>query len=103
MKTFYEILSEKINIPLVYLSHVGENTPKPPFMVYEATGQSRFLADNTIYDKENLYRVEYYFKNKDIELEDEIEKTFLECGYIYTKSEDIHINEENISYIVYEV
>lgn len=73
----------------------------PPYLVYVGSGQEIFEADNTLYWRENIYRVEYYFIQKNEELENTIEEILLQDGYIFTKSEDIYIEDEEISVIYY--
>lgn len=102
MITFYDILKENLKIPVIYTTYKGE-PPRPPFIAYKATGQDRFLADDTIFLKENTYRLEYYFENKDEDLESQIEDILLSNNLIYSKSGDIYIESENISLIYYEV
>lgn len=98
-KTFYELMSEKVSIPFVYQAH--EEVPSIPFISYIGTGQDRVLADNTIYHSNNTYKLEYYYKIKNEEIERELEQAILELGYIYTKSEDVYIYSENLFVIYY--
>ena len=74
----------------------------PPYLVYTGAGQDQFRADNTIFDKTNLYRVEYYFTKKNEEEEAEIEETLLGAGFLYQKSEDAFIEDENVWVIYYD-
>lgn len=76
---------------------------KPPFLVYIGSGQSQLLADNTVYKQSNEYQIEYYFTEKNEEKERKIEKTLLDAGYIYSKSSDVFIKEQNVFVIYYQV
>lgn len=76
---------------------------EPPFLVYMGAGQDDFLADGTIYEKHNNYRLELYFTKKDESLEEEIEKVLTDDGWIYEKTEDIYIESEDIFVIYYNV
>lgn len=104
--TLYEKLKSILDIPIIYLNFKSDENKEPiypPFIAYMSTGQNSFLADNTIYTKENTYRLEYYFKRKNEELEDKLENMLLSLGYIYTKSEDVYINEEDVTVIYYDI
>ncbi|MFM1525268.1 MULTISPECIES: hypothetical protein [Helcococcus] len=99
--TLYEILNKDLDIPLTYKRI--KDPINPPFIAYIGIGQARMFADDTVYVKENRYRLEYYFTKKDEELEDKLENTLLANGYIYSKSEDIFIESENVFIIYYEI
>lgn len=76
------------------------NMQKPPFIAYIGAGQDYVSADNTVYDKTDLYQVEYYFAKKDEAKELEIEALLLENGYRYNKSMDSYIESEEL-YVIY--
>lgn len=76
---------------------------KAPFLVYIGAGASTLLADNTIYNQVNHYDIEYYFEDKNPKLERKLEQTLLEAGVIYSKSEDIDLEENELHYIVYSI
>ena len=75
----------------------------PPFIVYIGAGQDHVSADNTVYDKTDLYQVEYYFSKKDEAKEREIESLLLENGYRYNKSMDSYIESEELYVIYYTI
>lgn len=92
---------QSTNLPCAY-SHF--KTPQePPFIVYIGNGQSTFEADNTIYYHKNTYQIEYYFTQKNEANESAIESALLTAGYIYEKSEDIYIEDEDVFVIYYYV
>lgn len=96
---------QSTGIPAVY-SHFTETdkSPKvPPYIVYIGNGQNVFEADNTHFWRENSYQIEYYFTDKSEENETAIEDALLENGFLYDKSEDIFIEEENVFVIYYYV
>ena len=102
--TIYEVL-ETIGLPCVY-SHfkdAGDTPIAPPYIAYIGSGQDTMGADNTHYWRNNLYQIEYYFKEKDEELETTIEDVRLENGYNYTQSEDVYIETEGVFVIYYNV
>ena len=76
---------------------------EPPFIVYRGNGQDQFHADDTTIWKNNEYVVEYYFTDKDPDMEELIETTFLEDGYRYDKSDDTYIESERVFVIYYYV
>ena len=75
----------------------------PPFIIYMGAGQDTFQADDKHYWKENSYRIEYYFANKDEEKESAIEEALSKAGYIYEKSEDVYIDSEDVFVIYYTI
>ena len=96
---------QSTGIPAVY-SHFTETekSPKvPPYIVYIGNGQNVFEADNTHFWRENSYQIEYYFTDKSEESETAIENALLENGFLYDKSEDIFIEDENVFVIYYYV
>ena len=104
-KTIYEILATT-GLPCAF-SHFKGGTDEvpaaPPYIVYIGAGQDDMAADNTYIWKSNRYQIEYYFTEKDEELEDQLENLLLENGYNYTKSEDVYIEGEDVFVIYYNV
>ena len=107
--TLFEILTDEetgLDIPCAY-SHFNEDdddAPEaPPYLVYIGGGQDNFGADNTFYYSENRYQIEYYFTDKDEAQEAAIESLLLENGYLYTKSEDVYIEDQGVFVIYYNV
>ena len=98
--TIYEVL-QSTGLPCAY-SHFKKKQ-KPPFLVYTGSGQDTMNADNTHYWRNNRFQVEYYFTEKSQANETAIENKLLENGFIYTKSEDVYIEEEDVFVIYYEV
>ena len=75
----------------------------PPYIVYIGNGQDTFEADNTHYWKRNAYQVEYYFTTKNEQNEASIEEALLTAGYLYEKSEDVYIEDQNVFVIYYYI
>jgi len=93
---------QKLNIPCVYSHFKDKDAPKePPYIVYIGNGQDTFEADDTFYHTRNRYQVEYYFTKKDETIEAAIESQLLADGFLYEKSEDVFIEEENVFVIYY--
>ena len=103
-KTREELLVEALETTglEVRYSHFT-NPAEPPFIVYLGNGQNQFDADDTIYWKENEFRVEYYYTLKDPDMEETIEAALLGNGFRYTKSEDTWIESEGVFLIYYYV
>ena len=95
---------QSTGLPCVY-SHFKKKGEvlKPPYITYIGSGQLNLDADNPHYWRENTYQVEYYFKDKDESAEAAIEDALLENGYLYDKSEDIYLEEENVFLIYYYI
>lgn len=75
----------------------------PPYLIYLGAGSNNLLADGKVYASEYAYRIEYYFTSKDFTIEEKIETTFNEHKFIWDKSEDIYIQDENMFIIYYEI
>ena len=89
------------SLPCAY-SHF--KTPQnPPYIVYIGNGQDVFEADNTHYWRRNTYQVEYYFTTKNEQNEASIEDALLNAGYLYEKSEDVYIEDQNVFVIYYYI
>ena len=88
-------------LPCAY-SHFKTNQT-PPYIVYIGSGQDVMEADNTHYWRRNTYQVEYYFTTKNESNEASIEDALLSAGYLYEKSEDVYIEDQNVFVIYYYV
>ena len=98
--SIYSVL-QGTHLPCVYSHFKKDQTP--PYIVYIGSGQNTSDADNTHYWRENTYQVEYYFTTKDESNETAIEDALLGAGYLYTKSEDVYIEDEGVFVIYYQV
>ena len=98
--TIYQVL-QSTDLPCAY-SHFKKPV-EPPYIVYIGDGQNTADADNTHYWRQNQYQIEYYFTEKNTANETAIEDALLGSGYIYTKSEDVYIEEEGVFVIYYTV
>ena len=98
--TIFQTL-QSTGLPCAY-SHF--KTPQsPPYLVYIGNGQDIFEADNTHYWKQNTYQVEYYFTTKNEQNEEAIETALLDNGFLYEKSEDVYIEDEDVFVIYYYI
>ena len=98
--SIYEVL-QSTGLPCAY-SHFKKKQ-SPPYLVYIGDGQQTFDADNTRYWKENHYQIEYYFTRKDESNESAIEDALVANGYMYDKSEDTYLEDQNVFLIYYYV
>ena len=98
--TIFQVL-QSTGLPCAY-SHFKKKQ-SPPYIVYIGNGQEVFEADNTHYWKQNTYQVEYYFTTKNEQNEEAIETALLDNGFLYEKSEDIYIEEEEVFVIYYYI
>ena len=98
--TIFQTL-QSTGLPCAY-SHFKKKQ-SPPYIVYIGNGQDAFQADNTHYWKQNTYQVEYYFTTKNEQNEEAIETALLDNGFLYEKSEDIYIEEEEVFVIYYYI
>ena len=88
-------------LPCAY-SHFKTNQT-PPYIVYIGNGQDNLDADNTHYWRNNRYQVEYYFTTKNEQNEASIEDALLGAGYLYEKSEDVYIEDQDVFVIYYYI
>jgi len=98
--TIFQVL-QSTGLPCAY-SHFKKKQ-SPPYIVYIGNGQDTFQADDTHYWKRNTYQVEYYFTTKNEQNEEAIETALLDNGFLYEKSEDIYIEEEEVFVIYYYI
>lgn len=94
----YSIL-QSTGLDCVY-SHFSEKHPLP-YIAYIGNGQDTVSADDNYYWKENSYQIEYYFKEKNEENEEAIEQALTDAGFLYDKSEDTYIEEQDVFVIYY--
>lgn len=96
--TIQEVLTST-GLPVRY-SHF--TTPQePPFIVYLGDGQTHSTADNAYNLKRNIYQVELYFKAKNETLEEAVEMALEINGFLFDKSSDAYITEEDLFVIYY--
>ena len=98
--SIFEVL-QSTGLPCAY-SHF-KTAQEPPYIVYIGRGQDVLEADNTHYWRDNKYQVEYYYKTKNEQNETDIENALLNAGFVYEKSEDVFIEDENVNVIYYYV
>lgn len=97
----YKILKDNLSIPVAYGQF--NNPVVPPFVVYLYSSPEVMAADNMNYYVNDTFTIEYYFNKKDREKEREIENLLNSNELIWSKTEDIWIDEEKIYVVYYEV
>ena len=100
MSELYELLKE-LKMPVAY--HHFIKAKSPPFIVYYRVNSKNFVADDTIYTKTNIYRIELYTKQKDVNKEIEIENLLDRSGIIYEVISENYIESEKIYQVIYEI
>lgn len=90
---------QSTGLPCAYSHFKTDQTP--PYIVYIGNGQDNLDADNTHYWRNNRYQVEYYFTEKSESNEASIEDALLGAGFIYEKSEDIYLEDQDVFLIYY--
>lgn len=90
---------QSTGLPCAYSHFKTDQTP--PYIVYVGNGQDNLDADNTHYWRNNRYQVEYYFTEKSESNEASIEDALLGAGFIYEKSEDIYLEDQDVFLIYY--
>lgn len=96
--TVFETL-QTLGLPIVYGAHTERI--QTPYLLLTGGGQLQAPADDTYVWKEELYQLEYYFTDKDPDLEERIEAMLLDMGRLYDKSEDLYLNDQKVFMIYY--
>ena len=92
---------QRTGLPCAY-SHF-KKPQTPPYIVYIGNGQNQMRADDTRYWHENTYQVEYYFEKKNESNEEAIEEALVADGYLFEKSEDIYLEQDDVFLIYYYI
>lgn len=100
MSELYELLKE-LKMPVAY--HHFIKAKSPPFIVYYRVNSKNFVADDSVYTKTNIYRIELYTKQKDVNKEIEIENLLDRSGIIYEVISESYIESEKIYQVIYEI
>ena len=90
---------QSTGLPCAYSHFKTDQTP--PYIVYVGNGQDNLDADNTHYWRNNRYQVEYYFTEKSESNEASIEDALLGAGFLYEKSEDLYLEDQDVFLIYY--
>lgn len=98
MNNPYKLLKET-GLPVSYMRNQKEI--ELPYLIYLGSGSINLKADNKVYNTDNSYVVEYYFKSKNEHMERKIESLFNDNEVVWEKTEDIFIPDENMIFIRY--
>ena len=91
---------DKFQDKVAYRSFKAGEAPKLPFICYQDTSTSNFVADNVVYTVIQEVDVELYTKIKDVESEALLEAKFAEYNIVWDKYEEF-IEEENCYEVIY--
>lgn len=99
----FDQIEQRTGLKVVYAFYREQGgTPlQPPYCSYIGAGQSNFEADDTYFHSRNLTQLEYYFTKKSSSTEALIEEVLLDNGKLYTKSEDVYIEDSGVFVIYY--
>lgn len=91
-------------LPVAYRSFPEGDSQNPPpnlpFICYLETGTTNFAADGVVYQKIKELAVELYTKNKDVSVEEKVEKAL--SSFYWNKEED-YLDDEKCYMIVYSL
>lgn len=96
--TEFKKILETTELPVAYRSFPEEDVPELPFICYLETGTTNFAADGVVYQKISEIAVELYTKNKNVTLEERVEKAL--SSFYWNKEED-YLDDEKCYMIVY--
>ena len=91
---------QSTGIPFAYDHFAEGESPSPPFICYLLPGSDNFAADGQVYYRINQVRIELYTDNKDLAVEEKIEKALDDAGIFYNKSE-VWIESEKLYEVLY--
>ena len=91
---------QSTGIPFAYDHFAEGESPSPPFICYLLPGSDNFAADGQVYYRINQVRIELYTDNKDLAVEEKLEKALDDAGIFYNKSE-VWIESEKLYEVLY--
>lgn len=91
-------LLEQTGLPVAY--HHFSQQMNPPFLVYLLPESRNITADDCVYQRGQLVRVELYTAKKDLEIEKKVENVLSDM--VWSRSET-YIDSEDMYEIVYEM
>lgn len=92
-----------LGLPVAYNHWNPGQVPKLPYLVITEITPDDLMADGVRYYKTKNFNIEYYFENKDPDLETKIESFFEHENIGYLPFEDIWIAEERFYEKIYEI
>lgn len=88
-----------LGIPCTQLVWKGRKAPPPPYVVLAPHDSRHDYKDGRVYGKARRYDFELYARERDVRLEQRIERALDEAGASYTS--DVVIDEENKYVVTY--
>lgn len=100
--TYKEIaqMISSVGIPYAYYQFPEDTGQQPPFICFYYQNGNDFLADNKNYTKINALTIELYTDNKDIDLEEKVEKALADNGLVFSW-EETYLDSERMHMISY--
>ena len=86
--------------PVTYLSWPDSEVPPLPYICYYYPDMTPETADNTHHAQIYTLNVELYTKNKQFDVEANVEQILLNAGFVFTK-EETFLNDENMYEVLY--
>lgn len=81
--------------PVTYLQWPEKKVPPLPYICYYYPSMEPETADDTHYAQFYTLNVELYTKEKQFDVENNVEQALLNAGFVFTKEED-YLNDENM-------
>lgn len=101
----YEEINEMMletGLPFAYHHFAEGESPEPPFLIFQSTGENTFSADNLMYHNFKELDIELYANEKSPETEAEIESILKHHHIFYNKTE-VWIESEKLYEVLYEM
>lgn len=96
-----KLLLKSLKLPVAY-DHFNKRTV-PPYIIFLVKQTMNRFADNTVIRKMQEVNIELYTKEKDVNLEESLEKVLNDNEIPYEIEEELFIEEENVYEIVYKI
>lgn len=90
-----------LKLPVAY-SHFKKRV-SPPYIAYSVTQTTNYFADNIVVKKVLNVNIELYTEEKNVELEESLEKILNDNELPYEIEGESFIEEENIYQIIYKI
>lgn len=101
--TFREVaeMIESIGLPYAYYQFFENEVPSLPYIIYYYPTSDNFEADDKVYQHITNMNLELYSKNKNFELEQQVEAVLDEFNIVWNKTET-YIDTEHMYEVLYE-
>lgn len=92
---------KKLKLPVAY--SYFKRRVSPPYIVFSVAQTKNYFADNIVVKKMQSVNIELYTEEKNVELEENLEKILNDNELPYEIEGEIFIEEENIYQIIYKI